>query len=93
MNIEQLAREAGWSGIYSRWTSATTRELLTVPVEREQIERFAALVRAAALEEAAKVCDGKERRKWEIMFHGGSLEGIGPLDCAAAIRALAAQKG
>ena len=88
MNIEQLATEAGL--VYGDgWHSDNGAD----GVDPQYLERFAALVRAAALEEAAKVCDGKERRKWEIMFHGGSLEGIGPLDCAAAIRALAAQKG
>jgi hypothetical protein len=41
------------------------------------------------LEAAAKACDNKERRKWEILTQGGQFEGTGPLDCAAAIRSLA----
>jgi hypothetical protein len=52
-------------------------------------EQMRAYALAAVLEEreaCAKVCDDKERRKWEIFAHGGQVEGIGPLDCAAAIR-------
>ena len=50
-------------------------------------ERFAAIVAAAEREACAKVCDGIERRKWEIVTQGGKLEGLSPRDCAAAIRA------
>ena len=53
--IAELAREAGWTGIYTAHVSPTERTSLTVPVTAEQIERFAALVRAQALEEAAWV--------------------------------------
>lgn len=38
-------------------------------------------------EECAKLCDEKEKHKWLVMTKGGELVGIGPLDCAAAIRA------
>ena len=42
--IIEMARQAGWSGIYSSWTSSTNRTSLTVPVTMEQIEAFAKLV-------------------------------------------------
>ena len=54
----------------------------------DTVRRLLAECRRQALEEAARVCDGKERRKWEIITGGGKLEGFGPLDCAAAVRAL-----
>lgn len=47
----------------------------------KQLERFAALVRAAALEEAADICERlglSQNSEWEA----------GTLDCAAAIRQL-----
>ena len=47
-------------------------------------------VEAAVLAEreaCAKVCDGIERRKWEIVTQGGQMDGIMPRDCAVAIRA------
>ena len=53
----------------------------------QAIERFAALVAAHEREACAKVCDEIERHKWEILTKGGKLEGLSPIDCAAAIRA------
>jgi hypothetical protein len=62
--IIQMAREAGWSGIYTQWREpdgsadwTPVKESLTVPVTMEQIERFAELVAAAEREACAKVCD------------------------------------
>jgi len=53
-DIIRMAREAGWSGIYTQWAEPTgkpdwspVKESLTVPVTMKQIERFAALVAAA----------------------------------------------
>ena len=50
-DIIRMAREAGWSGIYTQWREpdgspdwTPVKESLTVPVTMEQIERFAALV-------------------------------------------------
>ena len=63
-DIIRLAREAGWSGIYSQWVSPTEREHLTVPVTMEQIERFAALVAAHEREECIDI----------VAMHGGSVE-------------------
>ena len=74
--IIRLAREAGWSGIYSQWVSPTEREHLTVPVTMEQIERFADLVAAHEREECAKVCDE---------YNDGRYANAADL-CAAAIR-------
>lgn len=42
----------------------------------------------ATKEKAAKVCDGIERKKWETLMKGGTLDGIAPKDCAAAIRSM-----
>lgn len=52
---------------------------------RERVTKFAALVRAAALEEAAGVCDDKHD---EWRFGDGEDAASGPKDCAAAIRQL-----
>ena len=61
--LNEMARQAGWSGIYSQWVSSTERTHLTVPVTMEQIEAFAKLVaeKAAAKEReaCAKVCEDK----------------------------------
>jgi hypothetical protein len=55
--VIRMAREAGWSGLYTQWAEPTGKpdwspfkESLTVPVTMEQIERFAALVAAAERE-------------------------------------------
>lgn len=56
-DIIRMAREAGWSGIYSQWVSPTEREHLTVPVTMEQIERFAELVAAAEREACIKLIE------------------------------------
>jgi len=64
-DIIRMAREAGWTGIYSEWSSPTERTSIEVPVTMEQIERFAALVAAAEREECAKVCDEQEKRSRE----------------------------
>jgi hypothetical protein len=53
----------------------------------DSLELFAALVAAAEREECALDCEKIERRKWETMMHGGTMQGFGAIDCAAAIRA------
>jgi hypothetical protein len=60
-NIIRMAREAGWSGIYTQWREpdgspdwTPVKESLTVPVTMEQIERFAALVAATERERICK---------------------------------------
>ena len=55
--IIEMTREAGWSGIYSSWTSPTNRTSLTVPVTMQQIEAFAKLVTAKEREACAKLCE------------------------------------
>ena len=52
--IIEMTREAGWSGIYSSWTSPTNRTSLTVPVTMQQIEAFANLVAAKEREALAQ---------------------------------------
>lgn len=65
MNIIEMARQAGFD----------------LMAENPKLVRFAALVRAAALEEAADICERlglSQNSEWEA----------GTLDCAAAIRQL-----
>lgn len=52
-DIIEMARQAGWTGIYSQWVSPTERQHLTVPVTIEQIEAFAELVAAKEREACA----------------------------------------
>ncbi len=80
-DIERVASEAGFTvddgGIY------VGQYLLTGTVER-----FAALVRAQALEDAARVCDARAKE-----MRGFTEEEYASEACAAAIRALAGQPG
>jgi hypothetical protein len=55
--IIEMVKKAGWSGIYSSWTSPTNRTSLTVPVTMQQIEAFANLV-------AAKEREALAQRTW-----------------------------
>ena len=57
-------------------------------LNQKEVERFAHLVRAQTLEEAAGVCDDKHD---EWRFGDGEDAASGPKDCAAAIRALKGQ--
>ena len=57
--IIEIAKKAGWSGIYTQWAEPTGeadwspyKVSLTVPVTIEQIEAFAKLVTEKAIEEA-----------------------------------------
>ncbi len=77
-DIIRMAREAGWTGIYSEWSSPTERISIEVPVTMEQIERFAALVSAAEREECAKIVD-----RW----HDGPSSEPEMAEIAAEIRA------
>ena len=54
-------------------------------LNQKEVERFAHLVRAQTLEEAAGVCDDKHD---EWRFGDGEDAASGPKDCAAAIRQL-----
>ena len=72
MNIIELAQQA-YDGLGPPLVPNTTATKF--------IERFATLVRAAALEEAADICERlglSQNSEWEA----------GTLDCAAAIRQL-----
>ena len=90
-DIIKLAREAGWSGLYTTYNKPTgkadwqmVKESLTVPVTMEQIERFAALAAAAEREACAKVCeDGiNNATDWDSSYWDQACE-----NRAAAIRA------
>jgi hypothetical protein len=50
-DIIRMAREAGWSGIYSK-------PLMSIAMQENDFLRFAALVAAAEREACAKACDG-----------------------------------
>ena len=97
MNREEvirMAREAGWSGIYTQWREpdgspdwTPVKESLTVPVTMEQIERFAALVAAHERRACAKVCEELGVHPALNVFNGGPEWYKHGKDCAAAIRA------
>jgi len=73
-DIIRMAREAGWSGIYSK-------PLMSIAMQEDDFLRFAALVAAAEREACAKVCD-------EVGMLGRDALGKFWTDkCAAAIRA------
>jgi hypothetical protein len=61
-------------------------QLLDKPIGLQELTNLCRLAMQHAAEEAAKCCEDKERRKWEILTVGRPMEGIGPLDCAHAIR-------
>ena len=84
-DIIRMAREAGWSGIYTQWREpdgspdwTPVKESLTVPVTMEQIERFAALVAAHEREACAKFIEHDYVRNFERPWSD---------DLSAAIRA------
>jgi hypothetical protein len=84
MNIEDMAREAcGQDACDSAWVFT-----------QAELERFAVLVRAAALEEAAQACRDKSQQLSQGLddedahtWRGGRADGW--LEAAHAIRALA----
>ena len=84
MNIIEMAKQAGF---HFHDAGYGPEVLHTEPHEYSQkcFERFAHFVRAAALEEAAGVCDDKHD---EWRFGDGEDAASGPKDCAAAIRQL-----
>ena len=85
MNIIELAREAQQENL-------TDTSGYWFQMEVRDLERFAALVRAQALEEAAGVCDGVAVQANEAWHMGYKTQDqgreIGADACAAAIRQL-----
>jgi hypothetical protein len=82
--IIEMARQAGWSGIYTQWAEPTgeadwspVKVSLTVPVTMEQIQAFAKLVAAKEREACAKIVEDSPSYDW----HKFACE------AAAAIRA------
>jgi len=75
--IIEMVKKAGWSGIYSSWTSPTNRTSLTVPVTMQQLEAFTNLVAAKEREACAKIVEDSPSYDW----HKFACE------AAAAIRA------
>jgi len=64
--IIEIAKKAGWSGIYTQWAEPTGeadwspyKVSLTVPVTIEQIEAFAKLVAEKEREECAKIAENR----------------------------------
>jgi hypothetical protein len=78
--VEQWAKSAGFDvdGEFDGQTQWICSDV--------QLQALCRLAMQHAAEEAAKCCEDKERRKWEILTVGRPIEGIGPLDCAHAIR-------
>lgn len=74
MTIEDMAREANLVA----WTADGA-----VCSAGEALARFAALVRAQALEDAARVCDSLHTDFW-----AGKIDDSSANACAAAVRAL-----
>lgn len=68
----KIARESGWTGIYTAWSSPTEKYSMTVPVTPEQFHDFAKAIQAQTrrevLEEAAKVCDKASLDYWSNNF-------------------------
>ena len=69
--IIEIAKKAGWSGIYTQWAEPTGeadwlpyKVSLTVPVTIEQIEAFAKLVAEKEREECAKIAETLELPEW-----------------------------
>ena len=76
-DIIRLAREAGWSGIYSK-------PLMTIAMQEEDFLRFAALVAEREREACAKLCEEiarKNEAECDIDWVTGNME------CADYIRA------
>lgn len=87
MNIIELAREADLTFMGA---DAHCREDYFTAT-REELERFAALIRAEVLEEAAGVCENtlaQHYMKQVIPTNDEALLLAACADCAAAIRAL-----
>lgn len=86
-DVIRWAREAGGCDIamngWTSWVGTGTTEFLT---------RFAALVRAQALEDAAKVCEAirdEYQRRESLLFSENKTDAQeGADDCAAAIRGM-----
>ncbi len=78
MNIIELARQAA-NGMLRFDAEGEWR------LNQKEVERFAHLVRAQALEEAAGVCD-ERAHDWHLHAKGGPVSAYNA--CAAAIRQL-----
>lgn len=88
--VERLARGAGFDPI-----AFEQPEGYDGGETKARFERFAAAVRAEALEEAARVCDSVEDSEWHSFKRGAGRgdpqcqgQSDGASQCAAAIRAL-----
>ena len=78
--IIEIARQAGWSGIYTQWAEPTGeadwspfKVSLTVPVTMQQIEAFAKLVAAKEREAAIKIIKETPFSNW---FQSDLVEAI-----------------
>ena len=78
--IIEMARQAGWSGIYSSWTSPTNRTSLTVPVTMQQLEAFTNLVAAkerealAQEQEPVAIVDANDDGYWADILPNRSVK-------------------
>ena len=78
--IIKMARQAGWSGIYTQWAEPTGeadwspyKVSLTVPVTMEQIEAFAKLVAAKEREDIIQIIKETPFSNW---FQADVIEAI-----------------
>ena len=54
--VARAVKEAGWSGIYTQFVSATEQQSLTVPVTPEQVRKFYELAYRAGAAAKADAC-------------------------------------
>jgi len=89
--VAAWAREAKWSGIYTVWPAPGEWVNTTIPVDAEQVARFAALAFAAGrergLEEAVALC---EKERVGALEHRAVQMAVGAVECRDAIHALRA---
>jgi len=85
--IIRMAREAA-KQIETEWEMGGLSDGFYMDWAEKVTLRVCALVAEATKEKAAKVCDDIERKKWGVLTKGGTLYGIAPKDCAAAIRSM-----
>lgn len=71
--LERMIKEAGWAGIYTQWTSATERSIMTVPVTPEQVAKFAELVAAAEREACAALLEYAKETLSSLESHRNML--------------------
>lgn len=93
-DIERMAREAGIDAVRAVDYRREQGRGLTLPESQawDSVTRFAALVRAQALEQAARVCEYTERKRAVHCDEPEDNEYAALYEAAEAVRALKEQK-